>query len=402
MKTVLTLVLFALVFAAAPALAEPAVPMQMDKAWLTAPATSNAPGFSGADVKAVYFDGLPWQGKPTRVFAWVGLPKPNPENPQAKVPGMVLIHGGGGTAFDRWVRIWTGRGYAAIAMDTCGQLPIGDFGNYQRDAQGGPPGWGGFDQIDQPVKDQWTYHAVADTILAHSLLRAMPQVDPDRIGVTGISWGGYLTCIVAGVDKRFKFAVPVFGCGFLGEDSAWLDSFKQMGPEKAAKWLAMWDPSVYLRDVAMPTLWVSGSKDPAYPLGSLRKSYHLVKGPRALSIRVDMNHTHFAGEDPEEIRTFADSILKSGKPLAKITGQGREASKVWATFDSAIAIKQAELHCTKDEGNWQKRNWSTVPAVIEAAGKKATATLPTDTKVFYLSLIDDRGMRVTTDPQEVK
>jgi hypothetical protein len=36
---------------------------------------------------------------------------------------MVLIHGGGGTAFADWVRLWTGRGYAAIAMDLCGCVP---------------------------------------------------------------------------------------------------------------------------------------------------------------------------------------------------------------------------------------------------------------------------------------
>jgi len=29
--------------------------------------------------------------------------------------------------------------------------------------------------------------------------------------VTGISWGGYLTCIVAGIDDRLKAAVPVYG-----------------------------------------------------------------------------------------------------------------------------------------------------------------------------------------------
>ena len=48
-----------------------------------------------------------------------------------------------------------------------------------------------------------------DVILAHSLLRSWPRVDPERIGLTGISWGGYLTCIATGVDNRFKFAIPV-------------------------------------------------------------------------------------------------------------------------------------------------------------------------------------------------
>ena len=33
----------------------------------------------------------------------------------------VLVHGGGGTAFDAWVRLWNDRGYAAIAMDLAGR-----------------------------------------------------------------------------------------------------------------------------------------------------------------------------------------------------------------------------------------------------------------------------------------
>ena len=87
-----------------------------------------------------------------------------------------------------------------------------------------------FGAIDQPVTDQWTYHAVADVILAHSLVLSFPEVDPNRTALTGISWGGYLTCIVAGLDDRFKAAVPVYGCGFLDENSVWLGRFAKMSP----------------------------------------------------------------------------------------------------------------------------------------------------------------------------
>ena len=104
---------------------------------------------ASSDVKAITFSGLPFRGKPTRVFAWLGIPKL--ENGQ-KVPAMVLVHGGGGTAFDDWVRLWVNRGYAAIAMDTCGQVPVGTYGKWFRDEQGGPPGWGGLDQINPRVK----------------------------------------------------------------------------------------------------------------------------------------------------------------------------------------------------------------------------------------------------------
>ncbi len=164
------------------------------------PRTYPASAPSAKDMTAVFYDGLPWKQRPTRVFAYYGVPK---VAAGTKVPGMVLVHGGGGTAFESWVRLWNGRGYAAIAMDTCGCVPIGEYGKWQRHDDGGPPGWGGFDQIDVPAQDQWTYHAIADVVLAHSLLRSLPGVDADRIGLTGISWGGYLTCIASGVDARF-------------------------------------------------------------------------------------------------------------------------------------------------------------------------------------------------------
>ena len=173
-------------------------------------------------VRALYFESVPWRGKPTRVFAYYGAPAGK------KLPGMVLIHGGGGTAFAEWVRLWNKRGYAAIAIDTSGNVPEKAADDQpwspskKRHEFGGPEGWGGFTQIDEPIQDQWSYHAVAAALLAHSLIRSFPEIDAKRIGVTGISWGGYLTDIVSGVDPRFRFAVPVYGCGFLGEDSAWL------------------------------------------------------------------------------------------------------------------------------------------------------------------------------------
>jgi len=317
---------------------------------------------------------------------------------------MVLIHGGGGSAFMYWVRLWNSRGYAAIAMDTCGCLPGSDKGGgvtRPRHEFGGPPGWGGFDKISDPIEDQWTYHAVADAILAHSLLRSFPEVDPERIGVTGISWGGYLTCIVSGIDSRFKFAAPVYGCGFLGDNSVWLPNFEKMGAENRAKWLGLWDPSVYLKNAKMPMLWVDGTNDFAYPPDSLQKSYRLPQGERTLAIRVRMPHGHGGvGENPTEIHLFAESVLNGAIPLPKITAQGRDGNTAWIQFESAVPIKSAEFNFTKNSGKWQQRKWEMAPATI--VGNKASASIPDGTTVYYLNVFDERKAVSSSEHIEIK
>ena len=147
-------------------------------------------------VEPIWIEGEAYRGKPTRVFAWWGLPKG--ASVQQRVPAMVLVHGGGGTAFAKWVKIWNDRGYAAIAMDTCGKIPQGerDGEPHNTHAWSGPSGWGSsVGQVEEPLKDQWTYHAVAAVMRCHSFLQARPEVDAARIGLTGVSWGGYLTSI---------------------------------------------------------------------------------------------------------------------------------------------------------------------------------------------------------------
>lgn len=360
------------------------------------PATFPADDLQAPDVNAFFYAGAPYQGRPTRVFAYTGFPAAQPGQ---KVPAMVLIHGGGGTAFDRWVKVWTARGYAAIAMDLCGCVPVGTYGKWQRHEHGGPPGWdASFSQLASPLEDQWTWHAVSAVALGHSLLRADPRVDADRIGVTGISWGGYLTCIVAGVDSRFKFAAPVYGCGFLGDNSAWLPAFEKLGPDQASLWLKQWDPSGYVGKSAMPMLWVNGTNDFAYPPDSWQKSYRLPTGPRTLCLRIRMPHGHGpAGENPEEIHVMANHILRGEKPLQKILKQGVADNTAWVQFDSQVPLTKAELTFTRDAGKWQDRKWEAAAATIDTASNRVTATIPDDAKVFYINLFDNRNCVVSSE-----
>jgi hypothetical protein len=215
--------------------------------------------------------------------------------------------------------------------------------------------------------------------------------------VTGISWGGYLSCIVAGVDPRFRFAVPVYGCGFLDEGSCWVPTFQQLGKEKATTWLENWDPSRYLANARMPMLWITGEVDFAYPLACVQKSYRLAKGDRYLSIKPGMRHSHPDGEVPAEIGAFANQIVKAGQPLARCTGQGLEGTRAWATFETKVPLAKAMLISTKDTGPWQKRTWKVQDASVDLATGRVTAEVPGDVSAFYLAVIDARGLMASSE-----
>lgn len=358
-----------------------------------APAFTESPEHSVDGVRALFYDSIPWQGKPTRVFAYYGCPEGAPGE---KFPAIVLVHGGGGSAFIPWVQLWVSRGYAAIAMDTCGCISGGGYLNHPRHEMGGPPGWGGFapEQVNGPVTDHWTYHAVSAAVLAHSLIRSFPEVDETRIGLTGISWGGYLSCIIASVDSRFRFAVPIYGCGFYEGGGLWGEA-QAINPHPEA-WLTRWDPAVYLPRVKIPMLWLTGTNDFAFTLESLQKSYRLPAAPRTVTIILRMEHGHGgAGENPEEIHAFANSFLKNTPPLAQVgptTRTNREAS---VTFTSAIPIIRAELLFTKDTGPWADRLWDTQPVSLQ--GNTATAIIPEGVTVYYFNLIDERGLIVSSE-----
>ncbi|WP_152053214.1 alpha/beta hydrolase family protein [Tautonia marina] len=351
-----------------------------------APASSVSEPDPATGLREVFYENVPLDGKPARVFAYYAVPRTG----EGPFPAMVLVHGGGGKAFPEWARLWADRGYAAIAMDLSGRGPDGE-----RLPDGGP------DQSDEEkfrdfepeeVGRMWSYHAVAAAVRAHSFLAARPEVDRDRIGVTGISWGGYLTCIVAGIDDRVKVAVPVYGCGFLDENSAWIPRFEEMGEARTRRWCDLFDPSRYLPGVSCPILFVNGTNDFAYPLDSYRKSYRLVEGPVDLCITVGMLHGHPQGWAPEEIGLFVESILEGGTPPPRLTapeidgGSGRISARV----ASNRSYGKAKLHYTTDSGAWQERSWSTIDA--EIGDSRVEAELPRERPIVaFFTVEDDRG-----------
>ncbi len=355
-------------------------------------------------VRSLLYAGELYAGKPTRVFAYYATPGTlaGDVSKDKNLPAMVLIHGGGGTAFRDWAELWAKRGYAAIAMDLAGSRPIEGKNAHQRENRerlpDGGPDQGNetkFDAINKPVSEQWSYHAVASAIRAHSLIRSFTEIDANRTAVTGISWGGYLTCIVAGVDSRFKATVPVYGCGFLNDNSVWLPQFGRMTPENRERWVRLWDPSRYLPAVTMPILFINGTNDNAYPLDSYLKSFDAVPGKKQIRVTINMPHGHPPGWAPQEIGLFIDQHLRGGEALPVVREPKVGDGKVRVTFESAVKVREAALHSTSDTTAINKRNWQTAAAKIDGNTIVADAP-PADATAWFITVTDERGAIVSS------
>ena len=174
-------------------------------------------GYPG--IKALYYDGFKNNGVQTKIFAYMGFPEgASAENP---VPAVVLLHGGGGFAFPQWVKVWNDRGYAAIAMCNTGYRPKdGNITSFydsndwtkvipaqerREDERILIPDNDGMSSYNRDISCQWMYHAVGSAIMANNLLRADERVDSDKIGITGISWGGVITSMILGLLLIFQY-----------------------------------------------------------------------------------------------------------------------------------------------------------------------------------------------------
>jgi cephalosporin-C deacetylase-like acetyl esterase len=365
---------------------------------LLEPPSWEALGDGEVGVRPTTYEGEPYRGRASRVFAYLGVPRTVPpaapgEPAGSGVPGMVLVHGGGGTAFREWVAIWNARGYAAIAMDLAGcgadRQPLPD---------GGPP-------QDAPAKfvdpteawgDHWVYHSVANVLRAHSLLRSLPGVDATRIGLTGISWGGYLTCVVAALDPRFGCAIPVYGCGFLQDDSAWVDQgiFASMSDTVRQHWHDWCDPSVYVRHATMPLLFVTGTNDNPYPLASHRRTYAVAPQPKALAVRVRMAHGHPQGWAPPEIARFTEHHFRAAPALPQLGDVTREGACAYASLQTSLPVASAQLAYTTDTSRWPDRTWHTAEATINR--DTLTATVPSGATAQFFAVTDTAGAYAST------
>ncbi|MBV9342483.1 MAG: S9 family peptidase [Acidobacteria bacterium] len=207
-----------------------------------------------------------FDGKTISAFLWV------PFNLQrdGTNPALVLPHGGPtGQVLDAWnpqVAALVSRGYIAIAPNVRGSSGYGiDFqrANY-KDLGGGD---------------------LEDEVYAAKFLEATGYVNPQKIGITGGSYGGYMTMMALGKRPNVWAAgVEQFGIinwfSMLQHEDALLKEYEKSllgDPEKDRKVYEADSPITYIHNVKAPLLVLQGDNDPRVPKEEAEQVVDLLK-----------------------------------------------------------------------------------------------------------------------------
>jgi dipeptidyl aminopeptidase/acylaminoacyl peptidase len=195
------------------------------------------------------------------------LLKPSTSDGRAKLPLIALIHGGPTGAWESsiepWGQLLVARGYAVFYPNIRGSVGYGESFVESNRAD-----WGGADFKD--------VIAGVDDLVAKGI------ADPDRLGIGGWSYGGYMSEWAITQTTRFKAAVSGAGMANLiseygtEQHPAYDEWFWSVPYEKPAGFLNS-SPFLYVRNVKTPTLILQGDADTVDPLGQSQELYRGLK-----------------------------------------------------------------------------------------------------------------------------
>ncbi len=210
-----------------------------------------------ADVTLTRPERLAWKvADGTTIEGW--LVKPAGYAPGTRYPMILKIHGGphgayGNIWFDQF-QMLSGSGFFVLYTNPRGSTGYGHRYTYATRAK-----WGEVDKED--------YLLGVDTALAK-----YPDIDPKRVGISGGSYGGFMTCWLTATTDRFAAAVAAriivnWESWYGASDAQGLTEYEFNGPP--------WDgrevyrrlsPISYVERVKAPTLVLEGENDYRTPM----------------------------------------------------------------------------------------------------------------------------------------
>lgn len=171
----------------------------------------------------------------------------------------------------------------------------------------------------QDVRRSWLWSQTMALMRGLTYLESMPEVNEERLGVFGLSFGGLAALIAAGMDPRIQATVVVSAAGYLdmaaraepvpGWEVALLAQMTPPRTPDSPEWqgfLRSLDPSSFLGGVKAPTLLVSGAQDQYFPVNALARTFE------ALSRRSPQHRIHVVpGFDHGPI---AERVMRTVRP----------------------------------------------------------------------------------------
>jgi dipeptidyl aminopeptidase/acylaminoacyl peptidase len=180
--------------------------------------------------------------------------KPYGYQPGQRYPALLNIHGGphtqyGHNFFDEF-QVYAGAGYAVIYTNPRGSQGYGEA--FTRTVHGD---WGGGDFADVMTG-------------LDAVLRQCSFIDPERLGVMGGSYGGFLTSWIVGHTQRFKAAcseravnniATLFGTSDIGP--SFLEAETLCLPWDNLQWYIEHSPLTYAQHITTPLLILHAEDD---------------------------------------------------------------------------------------------------------------------------------------------
>ncbi len=357
----------------------------------------------------------------SEIFAVLAVPKT-----PGKHPGMLVLHGGGGSAETDKAIAWAQRGYVAIAPDLPGIGEPKKFTETQGEWSALPYGTGRW-TASPDAGASVLVDAVLSALKALDLLRAQPEVDPDRIGVVGISWGGYLTTMVCGLaGDRVHAGFSVFGCGFYELTSSW-GNLKKMPEDERARWLRDLDAGRRAPKITAPFFIAAAANDFFFFPPAVQATLDAIPGAKNHFYAPNANHKApvpggmdfpKASTEPFQPTAFQpfptpggskanwlamevpyfDFYLKGlGEPLPKVTVVRTEDPLI-AKFqiDAPRPLSRVEVYWAKPDPEVKTREWIALPAT-KNADDSFQAALPPEAADWFVLVSDDRPVTVSGD-----
>ncbi len=293
-------------------------------------------------------------------------------------PGILVCHGGGGYAEQVAPQAigWAEQGYVSVCQDQPGIYTAskGDSSGPNSDPGAGPFKYAG------DITDSALYDGVVAALRGLALLRSQPDVDRARIGVTGGSWGGYMTTMVSGLaGDRVKACFAIYGCGFYDHGSTWQTSINALGEAGRQAWLEHLDAGRRATNLSAAYMVATATNDWFFWPSAMMATYGVVAGPKNIvwspndshALNIPGGTASRAPFDHGPHRTWLEQcwlnyhLKGQGQPFPKVVEAGevsRTGRSVTVEFrvDGTLPLEAGQVWYSAGEMPWRLRWWAQV------------------------------------------